>query len=198
MKKNIFVILLSLLAVCAFAQTTETVTITKTNGEEIEFVTTLRYYKGDYIFPDDSKSYIKGKINNEKTKLPKAEVSKIVLQDDSEYIVYHHEHKGKSDYFIGYYVIDGKLKIFKTYAYGHMTFDNSITGGVGTTSTINKVASVAYYRDVGYLVEFDRKKDMKALAARCSSLYDYIIENGRPRKDQQIEYALYHYNEHCE
>ena len=44
------------------AQIKEVVSVVKKDGEVVKLLTTLRVYKGKYIFPDDNKAFIKGKL----------------------------------------------------------------------------------------------------------------------------------------
>ncbi|MBL3655132.1 hypothetical protein [Fulvivirga sediminis] len=94
-----------------FCQSTEPVKIVKTSNDTIEFVTTLRLYRGQNIFPDDDKPFIKGRLNGEKTKLPKSDMKKIILRDGTVYSVLHNS----NSHHIGFYLTRGEKSFFKSY-----------------------------------------------------------------------------------
>lgn len=183
------IVLLSTL-VKAHCQKTETVQILKKNNDTIDFETKLRLYQGDYIFPSDSKDFIKGRLYGEKTKLSKSEVKKIILNDGSEYIVLHIN----STYLIGFFISKGAKDFFKIYSYGH----NTVLGMYGPQMTINKIASVDYVVINQETFEiFYRKKGVKALSENCPKFKAYVDDQRRIRKDQEVEEAMRYFNSSC-
>lgn len=173
----------------SFSQSRENVQIKKSDGTTINFETVLRDYKGKNIFPDDSKSYIKGNLNGVKTKLSKSEIKEIKLQDGSEYIVLSSESRGSTYYYIGFYLSRGKTDFFKAYSYGRQTY--------GGSQSINKVATVSYYIvDGNSLKLLSKKKDIKKFRENCSEFNSYVEQKSRI-KDSELESALEFYNENC-
>ncbi|UII27519.1 hypothetical protein LVD15_03545 [Fulvivirga maritima] len=173
-----------------FCQSTEPVKIIKTSGDTIEFVTTLRLYRGQNIFPSDDKPFIKGRLNGVKTKLPKSEVRKIYLRDGSKYVVLNNN----NSYYIGFYLTKGKKSFFKSYTYSR----TMIYGMNGPQSSANKVASVSYFIEEGGKLKFlDRKRGIKELAEECQMFAAYVNTQNRIKRDHEIEDALDYYDLNC-
>lgn len=193
------------------AQSTEPVTIVKSNGDTISFTTTLRNYKGNNVFPGDTKEYIKGSINDKKIKLLKSEIQSIRLADNTEYTL----EKVGWKYYIGYYITNGEINVFKTYNYDNtgnfsspppflpregaedISKDKENYSTRGNT-TLNKTALAEYYnvrKGIFYLIV--GKRDFKQLSENSSKFSSYIEQNGYPKNDGEFEAALIYYNEEC-
>ncbi len=191
LKTLLFILIITILSINdSVSQIIQIVDIAKTDGSNIKFETKLAPFKGKYIFPDDSKTFIKGDLNGIKTKLPKSEIKEIELKDGSKYIVLPSTNYGSTDYFIGFYLSQGSTDFFKTYSYGHQTY-------AGSSASINKVATLSYYIVKGNnLTLLHKNNDIKKFRERCETFDSYVEKKGRI-KDKELESALTFYNESC-
>ncbi len=181
----------------AFGQIKETVRIIKNNNDTINFTTTLRVYKRQYIFPDDEKGFIKGRLNGKNTKLPKSDIREIILQDGSIYQVLNNNN---IVYYIGFFVSKGSKDFFKAYTYQRSSV-NSGFGGPGVPvaqTTANKLATVSYYTVEKNIVRvFNGKKGFQKLSEECQEFKTYFDQQKRIIKDEEVEQAFRYYNENC-
>jgi hypothetical protein len=173
------------------AQVTESVAITKTDGESINFSTTLRYYNGRHVFPDDSKDYIKGEVNGKKVKLLKKEIQEIKLRDGSKYIVLPKKYGATFKYIIGFYVSQGTVDFFKAYSYGHQSY--------GAQTSVNKIATESYYIVEGEIIRLlNSKKDFQILAEGCVAFDEFLKQKKGKIKDSEVENAMRYFNRNCQ
>lgn len=191
MKSEVLILTLLLLGFQdIFSQKSESVKIIKTNNDTIDLVYKLRYYKGAYVFPTDSKNFIKGHIKGEKTKIQKSDITKVILNDETEYMVLPVE----ESYIFGFYVSKGSSNFFKAYPYGH----NTIQGLNGPQMTINKIASLAYFTVKENDVKlFRSKKGFKKLSENCVHFKNYLDSKRSINKEKEIEGAMKFYNSNC-
>ncbi len=201
-KRNLFLLLISMFfSLTAFSQSLETVKIIKKTNDTINFVTTLRYYKGSrLVFPDDNKDFIKGKLDGKKTKLSKALIKEIhIIRGGAKYLVIRNR---GDQYRIGYFISRGKKDFFKTFSYNRETvslIDNNSFIDNKQVMSVNKVVSVAYYiYKNGTLREFDRKRGTLALSQSCYKFKSYVAEQKKIKSNAEIEKAMRYYNKVCE
>lgn len=186
---------------------TEVVRIIKNHGDTIEFSTSIKYFQYKYIFPDDNKDFIKGKIADEKIKLPKKDISKILLTDGSIYSVI----PNKSGYVIGYYVSKGKVDFFKSYSFGRQnyyipntpyqtsTYGNTTYYGqpYGTSQSINKVVTESFFIMENDLIKSRFiNKNFESISTDCPKFEEFLKSKKRI-KAKEVEATIILFNNMC-
>jgi hypothetical protein len=87
MNKVFLLLLFVAISEVSLAQRSEEVLVRLKDGSEVNLEFTLRQYKSKYIFPDDGKDYIRGKVNKKKNDIQKSDIQSITLKDGSIYEV---------------------------------------------------------------------------------------------------------------
>ncbi len=153
----------------------------------MSFVTSLNSYGHEYVFFDDNKDFIKGKLNGSKSKLSKSDIKEIYLRNGKQYVVLSNS---EFEYRIGICVTQGSKYLFKTYSYVRTSYNasGSVTSGPATVYHI--------LENEGLRV-FDWGKELKVMSDNCETFSSYLAEK-RIRTGWDIEKAFKFYNVNCD
>ena len=205
MKAKLLIIFLLWLLFCppiASAQYRETVTIILHSGQRISLYTKLRAFEGKYVFTDDWDYEVKGKVGKKRRRIPKHAISKIMLNDQSRYLVLENAEKPDFDttifanHHIGFYLVQGKINVFKTYQFLPDLGVSFIASGLFS----NHDFGIVYYPVLeGKLgPPINPKEYLPQLAESCPDFSTYLQNRKWLKNHKEFEKALFYYQKHCQ
>jgi hypothetical protein len=192
MMKNLLLLVLLYTTFLTNAQERE-VDLVMQNGDKRTITTKLVFFEVSTVFPNTSKSFIKGLENGKKVKINISEIKKIKIKWGEEYVVLRNVKSGVTSYYIGFFITKNTFKLFKTYIHDHQSY------GFGQPASINKVTTVRYYVvEEDSIRALNAKKDSEKLAEGCSIFKDYLMNRKKKRiKESEIEETFRLYDDKC-